>query len=344
MAKEWYLMDKPPIYNGGFEGEEWINYAKDGFDELLETSMLCDSVELISSDFSIITKTNAIIQSVTENTVLKLEERQILVPIGTLTGEQIYAYVKFDGVMWLISSEPTNNKLYEKAPLKLCNNKLRWQDSETKLIKEYWFWVEDTTRYSSGVFKGNVVIQYNKQYSIQLPFDYNTQKLHDGMRFMLEKSNDMPLVCKLTKFNSVTGNFKTIKVLNLTLTQTVYDANVDNIDLMIADYYERGSESESEEYKCRIDYKSSEIQLSSFSDYSAFLYDDSGNQINEKITWVIDDYDFDIKLLSLTDKGDNTIRVSVKNDTSLLWKTFSLNATLNDNVLAKVEITITPLW
>ena len=28
MATEWYLMDQPPIYNGGFEGEEFFAYAK----------------------------------------------------------------------------------------------------------------------------------------------------------------------------------------------------------------------------------------------------------------------------------------------------------------------------
>ena len=35
MAVDWYLMDQPPIYNGGFEGEEFFAYAQDGFKEML---------------------------------------------------------------------------------------------------------------------------------------------------------------------------------------------------------------------------------------------------------------------------------------------------------------------
>ena len=68
MAVDWYLMDQPPIYNGGFEGEEFFAYAQDGFKEMLDTTMLCDNVEFINSDFSVITPGKAIIQSVTPDT------------------------------------------------------------------------------------------------------------------------------------------------------------------------------------------------------------------------------------------------------------------------------------
>ena len=93
MAVDWYLMDQPPIYNGGFEGEEFFAYAQDGFKEMLDTTMLCDNVEFINSDFSVITPGKAIIQSVTPDTQLKAEDRQILVPIGTL---QTYSYIRFE--------------------------------------------------------------------------------------------------------------------------------------------------------------------------------------------------------------------------------------------------------
>ena len=113
MAVDWYLMDQPPIYNGGFEGEEFFAYAQDGFKEMLDTTMLCDNVEFINSDFSVITPGKAIIQSVTPDTQLKAEDRQILVPIGTL---QTYSYIRFEDEIWIIASEPSNNKFYEKAP------------------------------------------------------------------------------------------------------------------------------------------------------------------------------------------------------------------------------------
>lgn len=311
MAKEWYLMDSAPLYNGGFEGEEWMQYAQQGFGELLDTSMLCDHVEFINSDFSVIVPGKAIIQSVTENTSLKLEDRQILTPIGTLSK---YSYIRFNGVVWLIDAEPTNNKFYEKAPLKVCNNQLRWQDKKTKKIYEYWYWCEDITRYSSGVYEGNVVVSYDKQYSIHLPYDENTRKLHDGMRFMLEKSDDMPLVYKLTKFDGITGNNKTVKLLKLSLTQTVFDRNVDNEELMVADYFE-GNVPELPEnnldYTCEILHSVDEISISSFAEFSAVFQDNEKQNINIGFKWSISDNDFDISLLRLIE-NENTLRIIAK--------------------------------
>lgn len=124
-------MDQPPIYNGGFEGEEFFAYAQQGFQEMLDTTMLCDNVEFINSDFSVIVPGKAVIQSVTPDTQIGTEDRQILVPIGTL---QKFAYVRFEDDIWIIASEPSNNKFYEKAILKLCRNHLRWQDTVTKEI------------------------------------------------------------------------------------------------------------------------------------------------------------------------------------------------------------------
>ncbi len=107
MAVDWYLMDQPPIYNGGFEGDEFFAYAQDGFKEMLDTTMLCDNVEFINSDFSVITPGKAIIQSVTPDTQLKAEDRQILVPIGTL---QTYSYIPKQQQKTKIPSQPRKNK------------------------------------------------------------------------------------------------------------------------------------------------------------------------------------------------------------------------------------------
>lgn len=343
MAVDWYLMDQPPIYNGGFEGEEFFAYAQDGFKEMLDTTMLCDNVEFINSDFSVITPGKAIIQSITPDTQLKAEDRQILVPIGTL---QTYSYIRFEDEIWIIASEPSNNKFYEKAVLKVCHNQLRWQDPETKKIFEYWYWCEDVTRYSSGVFKGNIVITYDKQYSLLLPMDKNTRRLHDGMRFMLEMSNDVPLVYKLTKFNGLTNNNKNVKLLNLSLTQTVYDENTDSVDMMLADYKQNNVEpTEKYGYTCELTYKADTISLSSFEKYSATFYDNEHNVVDDiEYHWGISDNDFDEKDLVLT-TGDNFVKVTVKNNSDLVGKQFHLNVLSSvDTILASVVITITALW
>lgn len=340
MAKEWYLMNTPPIYNGGFEGEEWFNYARDGFQEMLQTTMLRDNVEFINSDFSVIVPGKAIIQSVTPDSKLKAEDRQILVPIGTL---QKYSYVKFEDDIWIIASEPSNNKFYEKAVLKICHNQLRWQDTETKKIYEYWYWCEDITKYSSGVYQGNIIVKYDKQYSVMLPMDINTRKLHDGMRFILEFSADTPLVFKLTKYDGITGNNKNVKILNLSLTQTVYDPDKDNIDLLIADYLE--DKNISTKYKCKINYESDEITLSSFGKYTAVFEDDNSNILNNiAFNWRISSDTFDTNNLVCTYQ-DNTIKIVVNNDRSLIGKQFDLSIiSPTDLILATITITITALW
>lgn len=339
MATEWYLMDQPPIYNGGFEGKEFFSYAQQGFQEMLDTTMLCDNVEFITSDFSVIVPGKAIIQSVTPDTQLKAEDRQILVPIGTL---QKFAYVRFEDDIWIIASEPSNNKFYEKAVLKICRNNLRWQDSITKEIFDYWYWCEDITRYSSGTFAGNIVVKYDKQYHLLLPMDSHTKKLHDGMRFILELSDDIPLVFKLTKYDGLTGNNKNVKLLNISLTQTVYDKDRDNVDLMIADYYEE--KTVSPKYQCNINYMSDEIALASFGEFDAIFRNEIGETVEANYSWKISDNDFDIENL-VCSYQDNKIKIVVKNNRDLIGKDFTLNViSEEDEIYASLKITIVALW
>jgi len=339
MSADWYLMDHPPVYNGGFEGEEFFAYAQQGFQEMLDTTMLRDNVEFITSDFSRVIPGKAVIQSVTPDTQLKAEDRQILVPIGTL---QEFAYVRFEDEIWIIASEPSNNKFYEKAILKICHNRLRWQDTVTKEIFDYWYWCEDITRYSSGTYLGNVVIKYDKQYHLLLPMDSHTRKLHDGMRFILEFSDTVPLVYKLTKYDGLTGNNKNVKLLNISLTQTVYDEDRDNVDLMIADYYEE--KTVSEKLKCRIDYESDQIALASFGKFNAIFRDGLDEVSRTDFVWEIVDNEFDIENLVCSYSG-NQIKIVVKNNEELDGKDFVLNVkTLKNEILASLRIKIVALW
>lgn len=339
MSADWYLMNQLPIYNGGFEGEEFFAYARQGFQEMLDTTMLRDNVEFITSDFSHVVPGKAIIQSVTPDTQLKAEDRQILVPIGTL---HKFAYIRFEGNIWIIASEPSNNKFYEKAVLKICHNRLRWQDTVTKEIFDYWYWCEDITRYSSGTYLGNVIVKYDKQYHILMPMDSHTQKLHDGMRFILEFSDTIPLVYKLTKYDGLTGNNKNVKLLNISLTQTVYDEDRDNVDLMIADYYE--GKTVSDKLKCRIDYESDQIALASSGKFNAIFMNESDEVSITDFVWEIADNDFGIDNLICTYK-DNQIKIVVKNNEELDGKDFNLNVkSLEDEILASLKVNIVALW
>lgn len=346
MAKEWYLIGNPQVYNGGYEGQEWNNFAQDGFMETLDTTMLCDNVEFINSDFSVVVPGKAVIQGVTPDLRIKAEDRQILVPIGTL---QPYSYIRFDGEVWIIASEPYNNKFYEKAILKLCRNQLRWQNPETKEIFEYWYWVEDASAYNSGIYNGKLLTTYDKIYGALLPMDKNTRKLRYGMRFILEFSDDVPLVYKITNFNGVVGNNKNIKLLSIVLMQTVYVPDRDNVDLMIADYYTTQEDSKQEDldddsFNTKIEYTSDEIKLSAFGKFTARFYDDDMKELETypEYSWAVD-CDF-AESLTLSYSA-NTVKIIVPNDEELVGRTFDLSIVSgNETILATLTITIVALW
>lgn len=337
MATEWYLMDEYPIYNGGFEGDEFTAYAQQGFQEMLDTTMLCDNVEFITSDFTTIDKGQAVIQNVTSDTQIKADERQILAPVGTLAK---YSYVRFEGDVWLIASEPSNNKFYEKAVLKICHNQLIWQDKVTKQIYKYYYWSEDTTRYSSGTYMGSVIIKFDKQYHIMIPADTATTALKYDMRFMLEIAGGVPLVFKLTKFDGITGNNQNVKLLNITLTENVYDAKRDNAELMIADYYE--DESVPVVVGCKIDYESDKIPISSQGRFFANFGTNTEIGAND-FQWQISDNDFNISNLILSYDGYQ-IRIIVKNNKELIGKHFTLAVVYGEEVYAKLDVEIIALW
>lgn len=338
MSADWYLMDNPPIYNGGFEGDEHFAYAQQGFQEMLDTTALCDFVEFITSDFSVITPGQAIVQNVTGDSEDNSLVRQILVPIGTLKD---YSYVRFDDIVWIIATQPSNNKFYEKAVLKPCLNQLRWQDPTTKEVFSYWYWCEDMTRYGAGIYSGNLVVKFDSQFQCLLPMDSHTRKLHDGMRFMLELSDGVPLVFKLNRYEGLTGNFKDIKLLRVNLTQTVYDEDRDNIDLMIADYYVNNSVSHN--VNCKIEYESDEIKLASFGKFSAVFTDENEQPIDQDFTWEITDNNFDIDKIRIS-FSDNTIKIIVTNDKSLIGEKFTLNVKVDEVIYATLEIKIIALW
>ena len=97
MPIEWYLM-KQPTYNSGFEGDEFANYASDGFEEILE-SELADDIEIFEKSLNVEpVKTRAIIQGVTSDTYNNSVMRQFICRIGTLRAGQ---YIKARGQYWM---------------------------------------------------------------------------------------------------------------------------------------------------------------------------------------------------------------------------------------------------
>jgi hypothetical protein len=213
LSQDWYLLTaSPPVFNSGFEQEEFDNYATEGFNELL-SSPLSDSVVLSNSDLTINTTIKAIVQNTTSDSDVDSLDRQILATIGTI---QTGKYITYRNKVWLITGLVDNNKIYEKAIIKFCQNQLKWQNSSGTIITRHAV-VEKPT--NTSLNDGTVITTSDKQYSIKLPFDSETQNLFVDKRFLLEKSNGVPLAYRLTSYDGVSSNYGQGGILNIGLTQ-----------------------------------------------------------------------------------------------------------------------------
>ena len=232
MAQEWYLLtSSPPIFNSGFEQEEFDNYAVDGFNELLTDSPLSTSVVLSNSDLTTNTTIKAIIQNTSSDSEPSSIERQILTKIGTL---QTGKYITYKNKKWLITGLVDDNKIYEKAVIKYCQHQLKWQNSSGTIITRY---AVAEKPIAKSLNEGTIITTSDKMYSIKIPYDSETQNLHVGKRFLLEKANGIPLSYSLTSYDGISGSYGQGGILNITLTQDEYNSTTDNADLMIADYF-----------------------------------------------------------------------------------------------------------
>jgi hypothetical protein len=236
LSQEWYLIKPPRIYNSGFENDEFNDYAQDGFDELLLTSPLSKVITIfyntIASDGF---KTEAIIQNVTTDNVNNSGIRQILCKIGTLKAGQ---YVEYKGRYWLIVSLPDDNKMYEKAIMMCCNHYLHWINDNGEIIGRHCI-VEDGTKYSVGEKSNNVtnIILGDTRINLRIPRDDETLQFKNGKRFLISNTSNNPTAYKLTIFDDVTDYFGSNGIINLICVETRFNPQTDNVDLMIADYY-----------------------------------------------------------------------------------------------------------
>lgn len=100
MPESWYLMSQP-LFNSGFEGDEFSAFAQGGFEEILD-SPLADEIEIYEKTLSATpVSARAIIQGVTADNYNNSVLRQFLCKIGTLRSGQ---YIKARGHMWLVYS------------------------------------------------------------------------------------------------------------------------------------------------------------------------------------------------------------------------------------------------
>lgn len=234
MPIEWYLMQRP-LFNNGFEGDEFSAFAQDGFEEIL-ASPAADDVEIYEKRLSVEpVMARAVIQGTTSDTYNNSVLRQFLCRIGTLRSGQ---YIKVRDQLWMVYSMPDNNKMYEKAVAWLCKYSIRLISPINGEVVEYPVYDINSTQYGSGETSKSQMTVGSAQHLVYIPYNEETIQLDSGFRFLIDKNKDNPTAYRLAQVDP--GAYScgaNDGVIQWTVVESQFDEKTDNKDLMIADYY-----------------------------------------------------------------------------------------------------------
>lgn len=337
--QEWMLMSAKPVYNSGFEQEEFAAYATDSFQEILDTSPVVDHVILYNHDMSESKNLDCIIQGNVSDTKLKSLERTILCPIGTLVAGM---YVFFENSYWLVNGRPGTNKIYEKATLALCTYLLKWQNSNGDFF-ERWVNIVTSSKYGIGESNSKVIVTSENNYIIQIPYDDETINL-EGKRVFIDKRKLPEKVFKITRDDDVPYDFGDSygSLLNFICDKTEFNKETDNQELRICDYFSPTTPPDptppdetanlfaniSGNTNLRVGYSRS--YLVNFTDKDGAAVEDVDFE------WSVDS-DFADKV-KMTVSG-NTIKLQV-NDDSLIGESFLLFVLVEGEKIGEIKITV----
>ena len=160
------------------------------------------------------------------------------------------------GQKWIVLDVDPNKTIYTQGKMKLCNMKIKWISKATHKIIERYGYAENVTKYSSGVRDSNTVQRTEFQIKIRLGLDKETAILKRDDRFLIDLNNNVydtsiksghPDAYILTNRDIFTrgealGDYTCDCPMNggvveLTLTESLFNPERDNAELMIADYY-----------------------------------------------------------------------------------------------------------
>ena len=339
--KEWYLTNPKPNITSGYENDALSEYAQDNFTDVLETTF-SDTALLFNYSLSESKEIKCIIQGNIANTQLKSMERTILVPIGTLHSGD---YVFFEDEYWIVDGRPGNNKSYEKATLKECQYKLRWQKDDGTII-ERWVYLTSSSKYDVGENGNNTIVLTSNNYLITIPNDEDSMTL-DGKRVFIDLSDVPEKVFKITRNDDVLfAHGSHGGTLNLIAEKTEFNKETDNQELRLCDYIDSSptppseptTPDETEDLSVTIS-GTSNLRIGVTRNYTAILSDKDGNAVqwdDTKYGWNVAS-DFDVKQ-SVT---ENKISLTVE-DEDFIDSSFILSVIkLDDNsVIAEIEITV----
>lgn len=235
---DWYLINPQPTLNSGFERDEFAGYARDGFDELLTETQLGKEVILCNGrfdgkHFETEFATNAIVQSETPDTYTQGWKRQLLTRVADSISN--YKYIKYDNQIWLIMNEPSDNCIYDKCVIHLCNYVLRWQNRNSETVNCPAS-IENASQYNTGENTNKTLVLGYNQFMIYVSLDDETLRINRDLRFFIDYDKENPLPYKVTRPDKVSFSYGKSRVMCMVVTEDQYNPDTDNIELMLCDY------------------------------------------------------------------------------------------------------------
>ena len=233
--KEWYLLtpDTRPNSIGGYENDAFLDYKDDAFQEVLQTD-IATTVTLYNYNLSESKEIRCIVQDNTANTQLKSLERTVLASIGTLKAGM---YILFENRYWLITGYPGNNTIYEKVTMILCQQKLRWQTDDGRII-ERWANFTSASKYDTGRSGNQTIILTSNNFTVWIPDDDDSASL-DNKRVFIDRDSENPSkVFEITRSDDVLYLFGKEHggILSFIADKDELNLKVDRPDLCLCDY------------------------------------------------------------------------------------------------------------
>ncbi len=236
-SQKWYHATVP-VFNSGFEDDEFCTYGQDGFNELLFSALGADVTLYDKRIAAPARPARAIVQQRTSDTFNGADDRQVLCPIGTLHCGQ---YMKYNGGWWLVAGMPDDNRIYEKAVCWKCKHSIRFLSPLTGEIVEYPVYSENSTQYGTGEAKKNQMVVGEDQHLVYLPFNEETILIEDRFRFIMDKNLARPSVFRVTRVDPVSyavgDERREDGLIQWSVLEDQFNEATDSAELLVADYH-----------------------------------------------------------------------------------------------------------
>ena len=237
-------------------------------------------------------------------------------------------YIKDKNNTWLVTEIDSSNVIQKKGIITFCNCKFKFQNLSPDIIECYG--VLDSNL-SSNVESNNNVQYFEKSTRLYLPYNKDTQMIHEGKRIAVGTkfdSNGNKILETYTVIgrDSVTYNYGDNGcLLVLNCERCDYSKEKDNLSLMICDYISPEVEvpvDDSSLLPCSISGRST-MSIGTTKEYKVTFYRADKQTIAEGVqaVWFISPISDDIKL----SQNDNLVKISVAARDELIGNTFTLS-------------------